>query len=333
MHVYYFITPVANSPGHNAGCSYITQGCKFLIDSIDPGSVFLDVSITSHSPQSWRILLDQADVLIFAGNPRYNPSDVRSYWDYDVWDYIKAAHDKGILVADLFGGSAYQLPLISVSDMANDMLRYSRNQRTLSYQKDVDLITTRDPCAQAIVSTIRPDSALLQCSTFWAASWVKVLARPKRYNAVVLRYIKDEPWVIEALRNVAQVLAKEKTTYFLCHAGYEYWWAKENLPDLHNVICIFDPRSLLDFYSECDKVVSMRLHASIPALSLGCQVINIATDSRCQAFDNFGFSSVPYTSLRALPHTMVFNRLDAGFQTTASAFHDLFRDKILSRLS
>jgi len=304
-----------------------------LIRSIDPDSVFLDVSITSHSPQSWEILLDQANVLVFAGNPRYNPSDVHSYWDYDIWDYIKSAHDKGILVADLFGGSAYNLPLISVTDMAKDMLRYGRNQRTLSYQKDIDLITTRDPCAQAIVSTVRPDSALLQCSSFWASSWLQVQPQPKAYNCVVLRYIKDEPWVIEALHNVASILSKEKRTYFLCHAGYEYWWAKKNFPDLHNVICIFDPQSLLEFYSQCDKVVSMRLHGSIPALSLGCQVINIATDSRCQAFDNFGFSSFPYTSLRDLPGSMEFNSLPSHFQSTLEKFQGIFRDKILRRLS
>jgi len=332
MHVYYFITPTANSPGHNAGCSYITYGCKYLISQVDPEFLFLDVPITEHSQQEWDILLDQADALIFAGNPRYNPSDTRSYWDYDIWNHIEAAQKKGILVADLYGGSAYNLPFIPVADMVKDMLRYSRNQHTLSYQAKVDMIITRDSPAQEIVKTVKPDSVLLHCSSFWAASWLKVDRQPKKYNCVVLRYIQNQPWVIEALYSIAQAMAQEKQTFFLCHAGYEYWWAKKHLPEIKNLICIFDPLSLLQFYARCDKVVSMRLHGSIPALSLGCQVVNIATDSRCLAYDNFGFSSVPYTELKVLSGSLNFDKTPVKVSQSIQDFKALFNEKIFERL-
>jgi hypothetical protein len=332
MHVYYFITPVTVSPGHNPGCSFITYGAKYLISQADPGSALLDVSITEHSKQSWDILLDQAHCLVFAGNPRYNPSDVRSYWDYDIWDHIQAAQMRGILVADLWGGSAYSLPLQSIDAMASDMLRFSRNKRTLSFQSKLDMVTTRDPCAQHILSSVRSDCALFPCSSFWASRWACVSSTSRPYNCVVLRYVKDEPWVIESLFVLSQILARDRKTFFLCHAGYEYWWAKEHFPDIKNLICIFDPLSLLKFYAQCDKVISMRLHGSIPALSLGCQVINVATDSRCLAFDYFGFHSVPYTALKHSISDLSYSQFHSLSVPGPGEFISLFKSNIVSRL-
>lgn len=332
MHVYYFITPVTNSPGHNAGCSFITYGCKYLIARADPDSVFLDVSITEHSTQSWDLLLDQAQVVVFAGNPRYNNSNVRSYWDYDIWDHLKRARSKGILVADLFGGSACPLPLKPIEDMTAEILLYERNTRTLSFQRELDMVVTRDALAHSVLSTVRDDAYEFPCSSFWAPSYAGVTAGPRPYNCVVLRYIQDCPGVIESLYSLAQVLSREKKTYFLCHAGFEYWWAKKHLPDIKNLICIFDPLSLLKFYSMCDKVISMRLHGSIPALALGCKVINVATDSRCLAFDYFGLSSLPYTELDFLREPLHFSTFLVSDYAYADKFISLFRDKIVGRL-
>jgi len=332
MHVYYFITPISTGPGFNPGCSYITFGAKHLISQADPGSLFLDVSILSYSKQEWSILLDQAHCLVFAGNPRYNPSNVHSYWDYDIWDHIKQAQSRGILTADLWGGSAYPLPLKPIDVMATDMLTYDRNKHTLAAQSQLDLVTTRDPCAQLITSTVRHDAQLFPCSSYWASSFLNIAPTHRPYNCVTLRYIEGQPSVVKSLHNLSQVLATEKRTFFLCHAGFEYWWAKTNLPEIRNIICIFDPISLLKFYSMCDKVISMRLHGSIPALSLGCNVINVATDSRCLAFDNFGCSSVPYTALDTLPNRLEFHRLSPPHRPDPKNFLTLFRQKIVSRL-
>lgn len=332
MHVYYFITPISTGPGFNPGCSYITLGAKHLISQADPGSLFLDVSILSYSKQEWSLLLDQAHCLVFAGNPRYNPSNVHSYWDYDIWDHIKQAQSKGILTADLWGGSAYPLPLKSITSMATDMLTYDRNKHTLAAQSQLDLVTTRDPCSQIIASTARADVHLFPCSSYWASKFLHITPTLRPYNCVTLRYIEGHEPLIKSLHNLALILAKEKRTFFLCHAGYEYWWAKKNLPEIRNMICIFDPTALLKFYSRCDKVISMRLHGSIPALSLGCNVINVATDSRCLAFDNFGLASVPYTDLPTLPDHLDFHRLSHPNLPDPENFITLFRQKIVSRL-
>jgi len=333
MHKYYFITPISTGPGFNPGCSYITLGAKHLISHADPGSLFLDVSILGYSKQEWDLLLDQADCLVFAGNPRYNPSNVHSYWDYDIWDHIRNAQSKGILTADLWGGSAYPLPLKDIDTMARDMLTYDRNKHTLAAQSKLDIVTTRDPCAQLIASTARKDVHLFPCSSYWASTFLKITPNNRPYNCVVLRYIEGQPWVIKSLHTLSQILAREKRTFYVCHAGHEYWWAKKNFPGIHNLVCIFDPTSLLKFYAMCDKVISMRLHGSIPALSLGCNVINVATDSRCLTFDNLGFASVPYTALEDLPHNLSFHRILKPSAPDPKNFVTLFRQKIVSTLN
>lgn len=331
MHKYYLVTPLTNAPSFDPGVTFITHGCKHLISLADPDAYFFHISNTSYSKPDWDILFDQADCLILSGNPLYDPTDIEVYWNFEIWDHVMEAHSRGIPIADLWGYSSHPLPVPDLEIMADRMLKTHRTKRLLEIQSRFDLIITRDLCAQVIASSMRQDVDALPCCSFWSHLYFNVKPRPRTFNAVTLRYMKGQEWILEPLHALSQILAKEKPTFIVCHTRYEYLWAREHLPQIQNLICIYDPISLLNFYSRCDKVISIRLHASIPALSLGCKVINLAIDTRSQALDLFNIPSIPYTELKNGSIPLDFNSMSFASLPPQDRFIERFQKEIISR--
>ncbi|GAH69767.1 unnamed protein product, partial [marine sediment metagenome] len=80
-----------------------------------------------------------------------------------------------------------------------------------------------------------------------------------------------------------------------------------------------------------DKVISIRLHASIPALSLGCKVINLSIDTRSDALELFNISSVPYTELADSQIRLDFKTMDELTPAFVDYFVKSFQENIISR--
>lgn len=331
MHIYYLICPNSVGLNYNPGVSFISYGCRYLIKQADPEALFIPVSNIIHSQASWDILLEQADCLVLPGGSLFDPSDISVYWNDQVWAHISQAINKGILFADLWGYASYPFPPQSVLKSAADILAQPRTLRVLEVQKKAACVIPRDILAENIISTILPDVKALPCASFWSPDFFHIKSSLRLYNAVSVYPISRDRWFAESLYNISQVLSKEKPTFLICHTNLEYQWLRSFFPNATNIKCLFDPISLLDFYRKCYKVVSTRLHATIPAYALGCKVIYISFDSRSLALDQFGIPSVPYTSLKngALPFRYTslpdINPPDPG------PFIDLFIEKIVSR--
>src|SRR3546814_16229471 len=75
-----------------------------------------------------------------------------------------------------------------------------------------------------------------------------------------------------------------------------YEWAISNGID---ATLISDAGSLLRTYARCNMVVSLRVHAAIPAASLGCEVALLAIDSRALITEPFGIPISPFTDLQS----------------------------------
>ena len=332
MHKYYLLTPQTNSPNIDPGVTFITHGCKYLIRQADPEALFLSVSNTEYSKPNWDLLLDQADCLVLAGNPLYDPSDVHTYWNYSIWNHVNGAQSRGIPIADLWGYSSSPIPAPDFRTMAEQLLINPKNKRVLDIQSRFNLIITRDITAQLVASSMRDDVDALPCCAYWAFQYFNVTPKEPQFNCVTIRYRQGLEYILQPLYDLAQKLSNQRLTYILCHTAVEYWWAKKNLPSAQNLICIYDPKSLLEFYSRCDKVISIRLHGTIPALSLGRQVINISIDTRSQALDLFKIPSIPSTALKNRPVDLTFKTLQQGIPESPSYFIKRFQDAILSRL-
>lgn len=331
MHLYYLICPNSVGLNYNPGVSLISYGCRHLIKQADPEAFFIPVSNIFHSQATWDILLEQADCLVLPGGSLYDTGDISVFWNDTVWQHIAAAQGMGIPFADLFGYASYPFPELPVEEVSATILSKPRTKRILNVQRKAALVITRDFLSHYIVSTAHSDSHFLPCSSFWAADFFHIMPSVRLYNAVSVFPIVKDRWFAESLVNIAGVLAKEKPTYLICHTNPEYQWLRGFFPNATNIKCIFDPVSLLDFYSKCYSVVSARLHAAIPAFSLGCKVIYISFDSRSLALDLFGIPSVPYTDLRdgALPFR--YTSLSDVDPPNPRFFIDLFIKHVVSR--
>ncbi len=329
MRKYCFLTLTDTAPDLNPGSILISDGIKALVHLADPDAVLQDISLFRYNALHWQAMLENTDAIFLCGNPRFDPSDTSFFWLTDLLEFMSKAHDQGIKVGDLFFGSAFPLPLKDIPIMATELLFSSRNVKTATYLAGFDLLVSRDPLSQHICDTEIGDGVLLHDSTFWAKDYYGITSGKKLYNCVSIPALNCTQALVEELVLISFRLGEEKQTYLLCHCLDQYRFIKDHFPNSLNVILIWDPRSLLRFYSHVDKLVSCRLHGSIPALSLGAKVMNISVDSRSAAFDFFGFSSVSYVDLASGNYTLSFNPLPGHLYPSATPFILQFKKKIM----
>jgi hypothetical protein len=329
MNTYYFLTAPRSAPDVNAGSHFISDGIKALVQMADPTAILQDITLFAYNERHWSTVLFSAKGIFLCGNPRFDPSETDFFWLRDLQEHMLKAQDLGIKIGDLFLGAAATWPGRSIAITAKKLLEGKRNKATLETLKRFDMVVTRDEISHVICNDSIKDEMLLLDSTFWARNFYNISTENKEYNCVTLPCLNCEPWLIRSLYKIKDSLSKERKTYFLCHADTEYWLAKEVISDIRDLIIIYDPVALLKFYAKTDKLVSCRLHGSIPALSLGAKVANIAVDSRALAFDLFGGHSTLYKDLKDYNPPLQFYELTGDRRASSEFFVELFKAKIM----
>lgn len=329
MNTYFFLTSPRVGPDLNAGSHLISDSVKALVHLADPEAVLQDITLFSYRSVDWKIMIDQAKGIFLCGNPRFAPGEHPYYWCTELLEQMKEAQATGIKIGDLFLGSAFPIPTLPTVSMAEELLKSERNKKTQKMLAAFDMVVTRDPLSQEICLRSFDHATLFPDSTFWAKDFYHVQPGAKKHNCVTAPSLNCTPWLLKKLFEISKQLAEEKTTYFLCHAKNEYWLAKKTIPNIKNLIIIYDPDALLRFYADTDKLVSCRLHGSIPALSFGVDVLNIAVDSRAFAYDQFGFKSVQYIDLKDKDIPLKFDHIDKNTEPSPAPFVEIFKDKIM----
>lgn len=292
------VTPLHYDVTGNPGWFFITDGMKWLMRQVDPAVTFLPVDMIRPDEAGWRIVMQQADCVILAGNPRFNWTEATTYWDWDVWRPILKAIEAGIPFVDGWAGGSHPPPLRRLDEMVAALARLRKTQQLLEFEAKAGLCIARDAVAYHLLRRANSRTYLLPCSSWFAARWHHVAASRKDCHAINVRCVPGEEWIVDRLVALQRVLSHERPTYLIAHAYGDYAWAKSVRPDIPNLILSNDPESLLRLYARVDKLLSFRLHATIPALSLGARVCDMAIDSRSLAVREFGVHSTPYTDLR-----------------------------------
>jgi len=329
MNTYYFLTSVNVGPGLNAGSRLISDGIKALVKRADPDAILQDLTLFNYDKQSWSAIQDTAKGIFLCGNPRFDMSETPAFWLTDLLDIMLVAQKRGIKIGDLFLGAALPLPYGSTQTAVKTLMCFKRNQATLDKLSKFDLVITRDKIAQEMCEQKFITSVLLADSTLYAKEYLHVDPKQKIYNCVTIPSLNCSESLIKKLYKIKEQMGQTKQTYFLCHARNEYLLAKSVIKDIRDLIIIYDPRALLKFYAQVDKLVSCRLHGSIPALSLGAKVVNIAMDSRALSYDNFGCASIDYTTLDTEIRNLQFDKRNSLGEVSAAVFIKLFQEKIM----
>jgi len=243
------------------------------------------VDLIADDPEGWEIAAQQADKVVLCGNPRFNRTESKVYWDWDIWRRIA---ESGIPFIDAWAGSACPFSEYSTpEEMATKLLAVAKNRRVLQYEAKAERIIARDKTTELLCKTVNPNTVLLPCSSQYARLEYRVEPEAKQYHAIVVREMPGNEWILAKAQRLKDRL---KNCFIVAHS-YDAWkWASSLSP-----ICISDPLELLRFYARVDELHSFALHASIPALSLGARVTHYAIDSRADILKPFGLASMPFT--------------------------------------
>jgi hypothetical protein len=144
---------------------------------------------------------------------------------------------------------------------------------------------TRDITMQVLYESVGAKSVLLPCSSWWAGAKVPTVEE-RQENAVVLYRMEE---------GVADVVIRRCPGWrMIATTWQDYMWATERGMEAE---LIADTESLLRIFGTIDQLLSFRIHASIPAASLGCKVVTVAIDSRADTVKQFDMEIVRYDEL------------------------------------
>lgn len=293
MHCYALITPIHTGSDSNPGWHFITAGIEHLVRQADPEAVFHEVNMLRPDP-AWHVVAANCRAMFFCGNPRFNTTEEKVFWDWHIWERIRNRLDLGVPLIDAWAGSAHPLPIPAVGEMVNRMRAMAKTQAILAYEKHALLCIARDVTAYELLKTANPNTVLWPCSTWWAAEEMspelaETASRAlKSHNVISLRRVGE--WQISFVRRWFKRLSDELPTIVLAHCYRDWAWFHQRLPEL-SVQCVTHPRTLLRVLAHTRKCISFRTHVSIPALSLGARVADVSIDSRSMTLAPFGVAS------------------------------------------
>ena len=95
MHHYALIAPIHTGSDSNPGWHFITAGIEHLVRLADPEAVFLEVNMLAPDP-AWQIVAANCRAMFFCGNPRFNTTEEKVFWDWRVWERIQKRMDLGV---------------------------------------------------------------------------------------------------------------------------------------------------------------------------------------------------------------------------------------------
>lgn len=306
------ITPSGTSCLSNAGAHMITAGIRWLVRQAVPDALFVNIEMLRDDPAQWDAAMT-CDALVLCGNPRFSLSD-NEWWEAGIWKRLLHVRRAGIRVIDAWAGACVGLDsgAESLDAQADELLALPRNREACEHARQITGCIARDALAQRMYERAGVPSALLPCSSWWAGHELGAthlahyVLRP--LNAIVLLGMAGHDWLPNAVRALvgrmqpgdAQLAAHVWT---VATTWSDYVWAREHGLDVRLVT---DPRSLLRLYGACNTVASFRIHASIPAASMGASVATLAVDSRARICEPFGLPVTPFTELMDAPERVRF---------------------------
>ncbi len=275
----YFIITDTNKENSNPGDILIGNGIEYLIrkaeKELDNLPIINYINIFKLDDIVWQRVYDEADYLVLCGTPHFNKNGVNHI--FNLFPNIKKAHDLGIVTSALWVGSGYT-EIKYTEDTAVEEL-FKVNKEVIEEYRIFDLIITRDKISTKIFEKAHIEATQLCDSVFFASDYYSIEARENNINLLVLRDMPNlEKQVVEVLEKLGDQLEKGRPLFYLCHTVRDFNVYKDLIKG--NIICINNPKDLLEMYSRANQVISFRIHGTIPSINFGKSVINIGVDSR-----------------------------------------------------
>jgi len=286
----YFLLTDTSYSNPNPGDILIGKGIEYLLrkaeERLNNFPIFNYVNIFNLNELEWERLYKEADYLIVCGTPQLGVKHIPKHFDTRFYNKLRIAKEKGIILANLWVGFADQNLKRNTDESI--LLILNNYKEFLNNYKIFDLIVTRDAIAHKTLKSVGIDNIRLLDSVFYSPNYYNIKSKEKLLNIMVIRNLNS--WNEKLIKAFSKVkLDKSKYTIYLAHdiSCFNAYYKK-----VPNLICINNPKSLLEVYSYAANVVSLRVHGSVPALYFGANVANISMDSRSEILNYIGLSSI-----------------------------------------
>lgn len=288
---YCLITPIEK--GGNPGCQIITAGIKGYLRKHDNQAEFLTINMVK--PDDWAKVEKTADKLVFCGNPRFNQTEAKTYWDWGVWKHILELYDKGMPFIDAWAGSCVGFQEYTSNpnpcNVFDILMGVRKNRDILQFEAKAERLIARDKPTELMFQTVSKNVELIPCCSIYAKNEYRIESGKKDYNLIVLRSLPGNEWLLDKIAKVQKQMSKDKPCILLVTTKQDLEWCQKVKP-----MGVYEPEELLKLYARTDEMVSFRVHASIPAYSLGAKVTDYYYDSRCETTKLLGIKSLPFTT-------------------------------------
>lgn len=288
------VTPCLLGADANPGWYMITAGIRALTRHAMGGCDFIPIDMIDDRAAHWAAAAT-CDAAILCGNPRFTLSDP-AFWECGIWDRLLQLQAGGVRVIDGWAGSAYSIGTgKTIDEMAEEIGSLPRNVEYLKTAAAMHGRITRDPLMQRIYERAGIPSTLLPCSSYWVPSQVPTPIERRGRDAIVVVALHGQPQVGHALRAIRKDMSGARPVDVIASTLNDYRWCLAE--GMRDAILLPDPESLLERYGRYRNVLALRIHAAIPAASVGCAVHAVAIDTRALTCEQFGIET---TAVHAL---------------------------------
>jgi len=279
--VKYFLLTDTHYENPNPGDILIGKGIEYLLYEAEYKinnrfAIFNYVNLFNLNDKiTWNRMLEEADVIVLCGTPQLTTDYIPNRFNQSFYDVLFKAKSKGIKIFNLWVGFVDQLVDRDLKKSVGLIINNHKNF-ILNNFKIYDLIITRDLLTQKVLENLQINSIQLADSVYFSPLYYKINENFKEFNILVLKDLNTHnKFIVNVLYKIAK--NKFKNLLCLCHDIHDYNVFKSLLD---NVICINNPKNLLEFYSKAKNVISFRVHGTIPSLYFGANTLHISYDSR-----------------------------------------------------
>jgi len=300
IHKYFLITDT-HYENPNPGDILIGKGIEYLITQVERRynnfPIFNYINIFGSDDAIWGRVYKEADFIIVCGTPQLGLDHIPQHLGQTFYDKLWHAKRLGIIVANLWLGICMGSPTLNIPSFVERLYCSSITKFITKNFKLYDLIISRDLLTYRVLSRLKIENHLLIDSVFYSPYYYKINNSSESINIVVPRHIPSHN------ARIIDTFKKFDKFVVLTHDITDFNAYKEHFS---NIICVNNPKSLVEIYSKASTVISLRVHGSVLATFFGAKVANISMDSRSNILSSVGIRSTSINNLK----TLSFNRIN-----------------------
>lgn len=225
---------------------------------------------------------DDYDLVVYAGMPQYGARHAPTVVEQRFQNYIDSAQRAQFI--NIGGGSPAGID-VDIEGAAGRMATSGIGQFYRD-QKKIALRTTRDALGKLFFDKIETPAELRPCPSFFCSLHVKPAEKVR--NSIA--FLSDDTFVTNRIRgDMGEHLSRlieRLPGYDLCaHSkGDLVQLGRKGLQHLY----FRSELDAIDYYSTVGRLASLRIHAGVPAWTLGADVVVGAFDGRARMFADVG---------------------------------------------